>query len=288
MPESYNATLFVTEEGSRTAKGALVCFVIFCVLVFLAHHGSYACHGSHQRESGASDFLCNRSDFCWGCQCYIGTRTTAPVTSSHRPGKEPEPSLSFSPRPARRRPAPSPKPDATSGDPANDIATKLTRQLQVLAPAELVDVNLTLAANNLYAAGPLEPGHLNNVPEVARLMGWGVTAVANQGPQAVQLLQGIVLDVLTARSGAAAIEEAAVLPSTGPIAIAKRRKAAAPVEAPWDGTLSGALRHAGVRILSDLGAAGGTAAARVAGVPFGGGGRPGLDGTGVAPTSLVS
>jgi hypothetical protein len=49
----------------------------------------------------------------------------------------------------------------------------------------MVDVNLTLAANNLYAAGPSEPGHLNNVPGAARLMGWDVTAVANQRPQAV-------------------------------------------------------------------------------------------------------
>jgi hypothetical protein len=96
------------------------------------------------------------------------------------------------------------------------------------------------------------------------------------------------LDVLTARAGAAATKEAAVLPSTGPSATAKppakRRKVAAAVEAPRDGTLPVALGDTGVRILSDLGAAAGG----VAGVPFGGGPRPGLDGTGVAPTPLVN
>jgi hypothetical protein len=93
------------------------------------------------------------------------------------------------------------------------------------------------------------------------------------------------LDVPTARAGVTATEEPAAIAKPP----AKRRKqAAAAVEAPRDGILPGALGDTGVRILADLGAAGGTAVVGVAGGTLGGGARPGLDGTRVASTPLVS
>lgn len=101
----------------------------------------------------------------------IGTRKTiAEDAAAKGKGKEPAPSPSPSPKPRQRGPA---KPQAQT-----DIERRLRKQLQVLAPRELLGVNQTLAANNMYAAGPSAPGHLNNVPGIDRLMDRGVTAVA--------------------------------------------------------------------------------------------------------------
>lgn len=140
----------------------------------------------------------------------------------------------------------------------------------------------------MYATGPSDPAHLNNIPGAARLLGVGIAAIATQGPLASTLLNTLILDVLAQRveeDEPAELEDAAPVvpaqPPTVPVPAKASRKRKQPLAAAGpavqNGTLPAAQGDTGVPILATLTAAGGHVA---------GGHVAGAGAIGVGPAAL--
>lgn len=155
--------------------------------------------------------------------------------------------------------------EISASEPA--LEKRIRKQLQALSQDELIGVNLTLAANQLYTAGPSDPTHLNNISGAARLLRVGILAIANQGPLATTLLNSLILDVLAQRPDddelvepEPAVQAPSVVPAVAPVApvpakASRKRKqpvASADGVGPLNGTLPAAQGDTGVPILATL------------------------------------